>query len=68
MSESKERESAVQKVRRVRDQLNREIENASGAELLDLVRRHQYVNPLLQRLASKAVSRAEASGAASGER
>lgn len=66
MSETQERESAVQKVRQIRDELNREIEGASGAELLALIRQHRYENPLLQRLASKAVSKAEASGVASG--
>jgi hypothetical protein len=61
---NQERKSAVAIVRSVRDQLSREIEEASGAELLDRIRGHRYTSPLLQRLASKAAAKAEASVAA----
>jgi len=64
----KQQETAVEQMRRVRDQLNREIEAASGPDLLDRVHGHRYTSPLLQRLASKAVSKAEVSGAAHGSR
>ena len=64
----KQQETAVEQMRRVRDQLNREIEAASGPDLLDSVHGHRYVNPLLQRLASKAASKAEVSGAVPGNR
>jgi len=69
MSEiKKQQETAVEQMRRVRDQLNREIEAASGPDLLDRVHGHRYASPLLQRLASKAASKAEASGAVHGSR
>ena len=64
----KQQETAVEQMRRVRDQLNREIEAASGADLLHQVHGHRYASPLLQRLASKAASKAEASGAVPGSR
>jgi len=64
MSErKKQQETAVEQMRRVREQLNREIEAASGPELLDRVHGHRYASPLLKRLASKAASKAEVSGA-----
>ena len=63
-----QQETAVDQMRRVRDQLNREIEAVSGPDLLDRVHGHRYASPLLQRLASKAVSKAEVSGAAHGSR
>jgi len=67
MSEAHQhRETAVEQVRRVRDQLNREIEATTGQELLDRIQGHQYASPFLQRLASKAPRKAEASGAAAG--
>ena len=69
MSEiKKQQETAVEQMRRVRDQLNREIEAASGADLLDQVHGHRYASPLLQRLAAKAARKAEASGAVPGSR
>ena len=69
MSEiKKQQETAVEQMRRVRDQLNREIEAASGADLLHQVHGHRYASPLLQRLASKAASKAEVSGAVPGSR
>ena len=69
MSEiKKQQETAVEQMRRVRDELNREIEGASGPDLLDRVHGHRYASPLLQRLASKAASKAEASGAVPGSR
>ena len=49
--------TAVAEVRRVRDELNREIESATATELVDRVRKHQYASPLLQRLAAKAETR-----------
>ena len=64
----KPQETAVEQMRRVRDQLNREIEAVSGPDLLDQVHRHRYASPLLQRLASKATSKAEVSGAVPGSR
>jgi hypothetical protein len=69
MSEiKKQQETAVEQMRRVRDQLNREIEAVSGPDLLDRVHGHGYASPLLQRLASKAASKGVASGAVSGSR
>ncbi len=69
MSEiKKQQETAVEQMRRVRDQLNREIETASGPDLLDRVHGHRSASPLLQRLASKAASKAEVSGAVPGSR
>ncbi len=69
MSEiKKQQETAVEQMRRVRDQLNREIETASGLDLLDRVNGYRYASPLLQRLALKAASKAEASGAVHGSR
>ena len=69
MSETQEhRETMVQQVRRVRDQLNHEIEATPGPVLLDHIRGHRYTSPVLQRLASKAVSKAAASEAASSTR
>lgn len=60
MSETEEhQESAVQQVRRVRDQLNQEIEATSGKALLDQIQGHRYTSPFLQRLALKAASKAE---------
>jgi hypothetical protein len=53
-------------VRRVRDQLNKEIEATTGKSLLDHIHGHRYTSPFLQRLASKAVRKVETSGAASG--
>lgn len=58
-------ESAVEQMRRVRDQLNREIEATSGKALLDQISGHRYTSPFLQRLASKAASKAGATGTAS---
>jgi hypothetical protein len=64
MSEIKKQpETGVEQMRRVRDQLNRDIEAASGPDLLDQVHGHRYASPLLQRLASKAASKAEVIGA-----
>ena len=69
MSEiQKQQETAVERMRRVRDQLSREIEAVSGPDLLDHVHGHRYASPLLQRLASKAGSKAEPSGAVPGNR
>ncbi len=69
MSETQEhQETAVQQLRRVRDQLNREIEATSGQALLDQIHGHRFTTPFLQRLASKAASKAEASKAASSSR
>ena len=69
MSEAHQhRETAVEQVRRVRDQLNREIEATTGQELLDRIQGHRYASPVLQRLASRAVRKAEASGAAAGSK
>ena len=66
MSEThKHQETAVEQVRRVRDQINREIEAATGKALLDHVHGHRYTSPFLQRLASKAAAKAGASGTAS---
>ena len=64
----KQQETAVEQMRRVRDQLNREIEAVSGPDLLDRVHGHRYASPLLQRLASKAGSKAELTGAVHGNR
>lgn len=67
MSEpQKHRETVVEQVRRVRDQLNLEIEATSGKALLDHVRGHRYASEFLQRLAAKAATKTEASGAAAG--
>ena len=69
MSEiQKQQETAVEQMRRVRDQLNREIEAVSGTALLDRVHGHRYSSPLLQRLASKAASKADVFGAVHGNR
>ena len=66
MSETHEhQETAVEQVRRVRDHLNRQIEATTGKALLDHVHRHRYTSPILQRLASKDASKADASGTAS---
>ena len=65
MSETqKHPETAVEQVRRVRDQLNQEIEATTGKPLLEHIHGHRYTSPFLQRLASKAVTKAETSGAA----
>lgn len=63
-----DRQTAVEQVRRVRDQLNREIEATTGQVLLDRIHGHRYSSPLLQRLASKAARKTEGSGTASGSR
>ena len=42
-------ETAVEQMRRVRDQLNREIEATSGKVLLDQICGHRYSSPFLQR-------------------
>ena len=69
MSEiQKQQDTAVDQMRLVRDQLNREIEATSVSGLLDRVHGHRYASPLLQRLASKAGSKAESSGAVHGNR
>jgi len=69
MSEiKKQQETGVEQMRRVREQLNRDIEAASGPGLLDQVHGHRYASPLLQRLASKAASKADVSGAIPGSR
>ena len=69
MSEmQKHQESAVEQMRRVRDQLNREIEATSRQALLDQIGGHRYSSPFLQRLASKAAKKTEESGAATGRR
>jgi hypothetical protein len=60
------RETAVEQVRRVRDQLNRDIEATTGEALLDQVHGHRYSSEFLQRLASRAVRKTEASGTVSG--
>ena len=55
MSESQQRqETAFEQVRRIRDQLNREIEATTGKSLLEHINGHRYASPFLQRLASKA--------------
>ncbi|NDH65956.1 MAG: hypothetical protein EBY26_06245 [Microbacteriaceae bacterium] len=61
-----QQETAVEQMRRVREQLNREIEAVSGPDLLDRVHGHRYTSPLLQRLALKAVGKSKASGVVSG--
>jgi hypothetical protein len=61
-------ETAVEQMRRVRDQLNQEIEATSGKALLDQIGRHRYSSPFLQRLALKAAKKTEESGTASGSR
>jgi len=67
MSEPQQlRETAVEQVRRVRDQLNREIETTTGEALLDRIHGHRYASPFLQRLASRAGRKAATSGAESG--
>jgi hypothetical protein len=63
-----EKETGVEQMRRVRDQLNREIEATSGRALLDQIGAHRYSSPFLQRLASKALRKTEESGAATGSR
>ena len=66
MSETQQHQgTAVEQVRRVRDHLNREIEATTGKALLDHVHGHRYTIPFLQRLALKAVPKADASGTAS---
>lgn len=58
MSESQQRrETAVEQVRRVRDELNREIEAAGREALRDRIRGHRFASPTLERLASKAVAK-----------
>lgn len=49
-----DRQTAVEQVRRVRDQLNQEIEATTRQALLDRIHGHRYASPFLQRLASKA--------------
>jgi len=67
MSETQQHQgTAVEQVRRIRDQLNQEIEATTGKALLDHIHGHRYTSPFLQRLASKATSKAEKSEAASG--
>ena len=61
-------ETAVEQVRRVRDQLNQEIEATAGKALLDQIHGHRYTSPCLQRLALKAAAKAEKSEAASSSR
>jgi hypothetical protein len=61
-------ETAVEQMRRVRDQLNREIEATSGKVLLDQICGHRYSSRFLQRLASKAARKTEKPGMASGSR
>jgi hypothetical protein len=69
MSEAHQhRETVVELVRCVRDQLNREIEATTGQELLDRIQGHRYASPVLQRLVSRAVRKAEASGTAAGSK
>ncbi|MFN7814186.1 MAG: hypothetical protein ACK5SI_16170 [Planctomycetia bacterium] len=69
MSEiKKQQETAVEQMRKVRDQLNCEIESASGPDLLERFHGHRYASQFLQRLASKAASKAEVSGAEHGSR
>ena len=63
-----EKETGVAQMRRVRDQLNREIEATSGKALLDQIGGHRCSSPFLQRLASKAAKKTEESGAATGSR
>lgn len=68
MSETqKQPDTAVDQMRVVRDRFNREIEATSVSGLLDRVHGHRYESPLLQRLAAKAVSKAEVSGNARGD-
>ena len=58
MSESQQRrETAVEQMRRVRDELNRESEAESREALRDNIRSHRFAIPALQRLASKAVAK-----------
>jgi hypothetical protein len=67
MSETQQhQETVVEQVRRVRDQLNKEIEATTGKSLLDHIHGHRYTSPFLQRLASKAVRKVETSETASG--
>lgn len=61
-------ETAVEQMRRVRDQLNREIEATSGKALLDQIGGHRYSSPFLQRLASKAARKTAESRTATGSR
>lgn len=66
MSETQQHQgTAVEQVRRVRDDLNPEIEVTTGKALLDHVHGHRYTIPFLQRLALKAAPKADASGTAS---
>jgi hypothetical protein len=63
MSEThKQPDTAVDQMRVVRDRFNREIEATSASGLLDRVHGHRYESPFLQRLAAKAVIKAEVSG------
>jgi hypothetical protein len=67
MSETqKQPDTAVYQMRVVRDRFNQEIEAKSSSGLLDHVHGHRYESPLLQRLAAKAVSKAEVTGSVRG--
>ena len=68
MSETqKQPDTAVDQMRVVRDRFNQEIEAKSSSGLLDHVPGHRYESPLLQRLAAKAVIKAEVSGNVRGD-
>ena len=55
MSETpKHPETAVGQIRRVRNQLNQEIEAKTGKSLLEHIHGHRYLSPFLQLLPSKA--------------
>lgn len=67
MSEAQQtRKKAVEQVRRVRDQLNKEIEVTTGKALLDHIHEYRRTSPFLQCLASKAAPKTETSEAAAG--
>jgi hypothetical protein len=56
-------ETAVEQVRRVRDELNQAIEETSGEALLAHVHGHQYKTPFLRRLASRVAAKSKVSEA-----
>jgi hypothetical protein len=58
----------VQSMRQARDRLSAEIEGMSYDELVQWLRGHRYTDPVLQRLAEKAVQQADAAARRSAGR
>ncbi len=58
----------VQNMRQARDRFSAEIADMSHDELVEWLRDHRYVDPLLQRLAEKAAQQADAADDAARRR